>query len=460
MEDLFNFEDILICFLFTTENSDEVLETATIELFKNPLNKECFEIAKKLKKDNKEVSLVNAVKAGMNKELLLKINRMSNSLTIGQLSTPVEFYISEIKEQFYENQIEKRIKETVVNAVTSNKWQEEAELLIKDLNLLLDTGTVNKRLKTIKDIAHSERQSYYLREELAKTGKMSGLNSGIEAINKFTGGFQKELIILAGRPSMGKTALALFHACNIGEPGIYFNLEMNDSQLCQRLILQYSNEQILSNNLRDGRLTNEEKIKFEQTVGIIEGLPVYVYDKAKLSLQELSRVVRKEHREGRCNWVIIDYLQLMTIEGIKFPTRELEVAEISRSLKALQKDLNIPIIALAQLSRGVEQRADKKPMLSDLRESGSIEQDADTVIMIWRPKYYGLNNEAGVPYENEIFYLFEKHRQGAVGICQFYHNQTTSNFSDNPNSFSQNNYQPMKSLKPNIQDWDSDDREF
>ena len=454
-----DFEEILITFLFVSENSDEVLESATEDLFINKENIECFKLAKKLKKEGKQVSLVNAIKAGLKKEKVIKINEHYNSLSAGQLATPVSFFIDELREKFYENMIEKRIKEAIINSISNNQWKIEAENLVKDLNLLLDTGTVNKRLKTIKEIAHKERESYRLREELAKQGKMSGLHTGIDSINKFTGGFQKEFIILAGRPSMGKTALALFHACNFNEPGIYFNLEMNDSQLCQRLILQYANDKIESKRLRDGQLTEQEYIEFENTIGKIEALPVQVYDKAKLSLQELSRTARQAHREGRCKWIIVDYLQLMTIEGGKHSNRELEVAEISRSLKALQKDLDIPLMALAQLNRGVEQRADKKPMLSDLRESGSIEQDADTVIMIYRPKYYGLNDESGTPYTNEIFYLFEKHRQGAVGGCQFFHtNETITNFTDQKHQPIE--YLSMNTLKPNVQDWDSEDREF
>lgn len=452
------FEDILIAFLFTSENCDEVLESASKDLFVSKQNIECFEIAKKLKKEGKIVTLSNAFKSGLSKENIIRLTSLSNNLTTGQLATPPSFYLDELKEKFYETQIEKRIKESLQSSITSGQWKQEAEILIKDLNILLETGEVNKRLKTIKEIAHSERQSYRLREELSKQGKMSGLHTGINSLNKFTGGFQKEFIILAGRPSMGKTALALFHACNFNEPGIYFNLEMNDSQLCQRLILQFANDQIESKRLRDGQLTQDEYMTFESTIGVIEQLPVRVYDKAKLSLQELSRTARQAHREGICKWIIVDYLQLMTIEGGKHANRELEVAEISRSLKALQKDLDIPLIALAQLNRGVEQRADKKPMLSDLRESGSIEQDADTVIMIYRPKYYGLNDESGTPYTNEIFYLFEKHRQGAVGVCQFFHNETITNFNDTKHQPTE--YLSMNALKPNIDDWDSDNRDF
>jgi replicative DNA helicase len=191
-----------------------------------------------------------------------------------------------------------------------------------------------------------------------------------------------------------------------------------------------SDNQILSSRLRDGNLTQPELAAFEKTIGKIEHNPFLIYDKARCGVHEAIRVIKREHRKGRCKWVIIDYLQLMTIEGFRGGNREAEVAEISRTIKAAQKELGIPIIALAQLSREVEKRADKKPMLSDLRESGSLEQDADTVAFVWRPSYYGLNDDNGTPYTNEIFYLFEKHRQGATGTVEFRHSVNMTSFSD------------------------------
>jgi replicative DNA helicase len=214
---------------------------------------------------------------------------------------------------------------------------------------------------------------------------------------------------------------------------------MNKSQLCQRLILQHADQEINSARLRDGTLAKDELKTFETIIGKIEHEPFLIYDKARCVVHEAIRVIKKEHRKGRCKWAIIDYLQLMTIEGFKGGNREAEVAEISRTLKAAQKELGIPIIALAQLSREVEKRPDKKPVLSDLRESGSLEQDADTVAFVYRPAYYGLSDDNGNPYTNEIFYLFEKHRQGATGVVEFRHSSNMSNFTDAQQYESSNN---------------------
>jgi len=253
------------------------------------------------------------------------------------------------------------------------------------------------------------------------------METGVGSINKYTGGWQNEFIIIAARPSMGKTALALFHGVKSGQPGIYFNLEMNKSQLTQRLILQHT-DNIVGSHLRDGTLTQDEMVEFERTIGKIENVPFMIYDKARCGVHQAVRVMKQQHRKGKCNWAIIDYLQLMTLEGNKGSNRENEIAEISRILRSAQKELNIPIIALAQLNRDCEKRPDKKPLLSDLRESGSLEQDADTVAFIYRPAYYGLQKDDGTPYTNEIFYLFEKHRHGATGSVEFRHNYNLSQF--------------------------------
>jgi replicative DNA helicase len=227
---------------------------------------------------------------------------------------------------------------------------------------------------------------------------------------------------------------------------------MSQSQLTQRLILQNSNERIRSSALRDGTLNPDELTYFEKTIGIVENKPFKIYDKAGCGVNEAIRIIKRHARLNQCEWVIIDYLQLMTLEGFKGGNREAEVSQISRTLKAAQKELNIPFIVLAQLNRKCEETTDKKPSLSHLRESGSIEQDADTVAFIWRPEYYDLKNEeTGAPYTNEIFLLFEKHRQGATGSVGFRHNTTMSSFhgmNESPNQFPElkTNLQPNKSF--------------
>jgi replicative DNA helicase len=171
----------------------------------------------------------------------------------------------------------------------------------------------------------------------------------------------------------------------------------------------------------------------EQSIGTIEQKKLLVYHKPSCGLHEAIRVIKKAHKSGRCKWAVIDYLQLLQLEGMNKGNREQEVSTMIKLLKRCQLDLGIPIILLSQLSREVEKRSTKMPILADLRESGEIEQTADSVVFIWRPAYYKLQDDNGQDYTNEIFYLFEKHRQGAVGMVKFRHNPTMSNFyDDNP----------------------------
>ncbi len=410
----------------------EIIPQLSEHHFKDELALKCFKTIKNIIADNKQPTLIT----------LAQFGRVEKTFTGADLSTitswgdefyfnqPVNDYIAILKDEHIKRQINSVMVEASLEFSGLRGGAQTAAEIIKRLNALLEDGASNDNMLDTLTLAAEERQAYYRRAELHQSGKTSGLNTGLSALNRFTGGFHPELIILAGRPSMGKTALALYHACNFNEPGIYFNLEMNKSQLCQRLILQHSSERINSARLRDGNLTQPELHAFETTIGTVENLPVLIYDKPRCGVHEAIRVMRREARKGNCKWVIIDYLQLMTIEGFRGGNREAEVAEISRTLKAAQKELNIPIIALAQLSRQVEQQADKRPILSDLRESGSIEQDADTVIFIYRPEYYALNDELGNPYSSDVFYLFEKHRQGSTGEVRFKHNSTITSFSD------------------------------
>lgn len=418
--------------LNSDDNYKEIVPQLTEEHFNDELALKAFRIINAIMKDGKQPTFVTFGKYAISDKSLTpqqiaSVTEWGNELSY---SEPINEYIAILKDEHIKRNISLIMTEEALGLGKARSGGETAVNIIKKLNSLIENGSPTDNIITTQQLAHEERQAYYRRAALNQSGKTSGLNTGLAALNRFTGGFHPELIILAGRPSMGKTALALFHACQFNEPGIYFNLEMNQSQLCQRLILQHSSEQINSARLRDGNLSQHELHAFETTIGEVEKLPIMIYDKPRCGVHEAIRMMRREARKGLCKWAIIDYLQLMTIEGFRGGNREAEVAEISRTLKAAQKELNIPIIALAQLSRQVEQRADKRPILSDLRESGSIEQDADTVMFVYRPEYYGLNDDSGMPYRADVFYLFEKHRQGSTGEVRFKHNNTITSFSD------------------------------
>ena len=249
---------------------------------------------------------------------------------------------------------------------------------------------------------------------------LRGVPSGYTELDRITQGWQKsDLIILAARPSMGKTAFALNLARNaavdFNKPIAFFSLEMSSVQLVTRLI---STETMLTaDKLRTGNLAEYEWQQLNTMVSPLVNAKIFIDDTAQLSIFDLRAKCRRLKQQHDIQMIFIDYLQLMTAKGEKNGTREQEISTISRSLKSLAKELNVPVLALSQLSRSVETRpGSKKPILSDLRESGAIEQDADMVLFIYRPEYYGLTeDEGGASAKGKAVISIAKHRNGKLG---------------------------------------------
>ncbi len=258
-----------------------------------------------------------------------------------------------------------------------------------------------------------------------RTSGLSGLETGYHDLDKLTSGWQSsDLIIIAARPAMGKTAFVLSMAKNMAvnynTPIAIFSLEMSNLQLVNRLISNVC--ELRGEKIKSGQLTPMEWDQLMSRIKQLYGAPLFIDDTPSLSIFELRTKARRLVREHNVKFIIIDYLQLMNASGMKFGSREQEVSMISRSLKQLAKELNIPIVALSQLNRSVESRGDsnskdgKRPQLSDLRESGAIEQDADIVCFIHRPEYY-LHSEYDA--ENNYIgglaeFIVAKHRSGSV----------------------------------------------
>lgn len=257
----------------------------------------------------------------------------------------------------------------------------------------------------------------------ANTGGLTGVASGFTKLDEMTSGWQKsDLVILAGRPAMGKTSFALSIAKNIAidnrVPTAFFSLEMSNVQLVNRLISNTC--EIDSKKVMNGQLDDSEWNRLDKNIRKLDGAPLYLDDTPGLSIFELRTKARRLVREKDVKIIMIDYLQLMNANGMRFGNRQEEVSTISRSLKSLAKELDIPIIALSQLNRSVEQRDNsndgKRPQLSDLRESGAIEQDADMVLFVHRPEYYHIyHDENGNDLHGMAQIIIAKHRKGAVG---------------------------------------------
>ncbi len=246
---------------------------------------------------------------------------------------------------------------------------------------------------------------------------VTGLTSGFKDLDNLTAGFQPQnLIILAARPSMGKSAFAL-EICNhvavdTGKPCAFFSLEMSQSEVAQRLMC--ARAKVDAHHIRTGKLAKDDWPRLIKATGELEAAPLYVDDTPGLSLLELrARAQTLKRRQDDLGLIVVDYLQLMTT-GRNEESRLQEVSRISRDLKALAKDLDVPVIALSQLNRSPEQRHDKRPMLSDLRESGSIEQDADMVMFLYREEYYDREMEDDSK-KGVAEVIIAKHRNGPTG---------------------------------------------
>lgn len=277
-------------------------------------------------------------------------------------------------------------------------------------------------------------------EEAGKQdGGMVGVPSGFTALDRMTNGFQPaNLIILAARPAMGKTAFVLSMARNMAvdhNKGVaIFSLEMSSIELVNRLIS--SESEIASGKIRTGQLAEDEWQKLEYRARRLEDAPIYIDDTPAISIFELRAKCRRLKRQHDISIIVIDYLQLMTGTPETKGNREQEVSGISRALKGIAKELEVPIICLSQLNRSVESRPDKKPQLSDLRESGAIEQDADIVSFIHRPEYYGFTedeNQMSLRGVAEI--ILAKHRAGSVGDVRLRWIGEFTKFADLEDSF-------------------------
>lgn len=280
----------------------------------------------------------------------------------------------------------------------------------------LTTGNVKKEVQSMAQVV-SEAYSKLLDAKDRDDG-IVGVASGFTALDNLTLGWQpSDLVIIAARPAMGKTAFVLSMAKNMAVdmkiPVAFFTLEMSSVQLVNRIIS--STAEVPSASLKSGRINEVQWANITNNINVLENAPMFIDETPALSISEFRSKIKRLKKQHDIQIAIIDYLQLMSA-GTNMQSREQEVSTISRNLKAIAKEVNIPIIALSQLSRNVEQRGgDKRPQLSDLRESGAIEQDADMVIFIHRPEYYGFKtDEAGNSLIGVAEIIVAKHRNGAV----------------------------------------------
>jgi replicative DNA helicase len=302
---------------------------------------------------------------------------------------------------------------------------------IRQIEAIQEGMNYNAVFHPIGDASREAIALYDRRKALYKEGKISGISTGLKDLDYITNGGWKpgQLIILAARPAMGKTALALHFARSAalsGVPVMVFSLEMDVQGLTNRLI--FSEQDINRYKFSVGRLSEDEEMKLCNAANSLYGLPLTIDDTSGLSMQQIKSRARSQQIKGKCGLVLIDYLQLTDMRSQnKTYNREQEVSQASRAAKIMAKELGVPVILLSQLSRQVEGRAIKIPLLSDLRESGAIEQDADVVLFIHRPEYY--DEKAAV--KGEGIMRVSKQRDGATGDIAFKYNSNLTRIAGN-----------------------------
>tara|TARA_R110002020_G_scaffold13584_3_gene48767 strand:+ start:874 stop:2175 length:1302 start_codon:yes stop_codon:yes gene_type:complete len=389
---------------------DKYSELIHKDLFDNPFCKSVYHAITKLKQEAREIDIYSLSKNIKGEDVAYDLTQMTdlafsfnNSLTC----------IAILTEEFH-----KRTLKSIVYDV-NNKIQdaEEVEEIIEYLRLQLSKLTI----ATADSLSNTENQILEFLEDMDKrmnTDGLLGIASGFKEIDSFTGGWQEtDLIIIGGASSMGKTSFALalgYNAAKYSEtPTVIFSYEMSAIQLLRRLASMES--EINNKYLVNGTINNEEYKKIHETIRKIEDLPINIDEGNITSLAYLAYRIKEYVKNKNIKLVLVDYLQLVTSKS-KTGNREQEVSQVARTLKNLAKELNITIIALSQLNRGVGMRNNSKPTLSDLRESGEIEQAADVVMLIYRPEYYGIEfDDNGKSTKGTANIIFAKGRNIGVG---------------------------------------------
>ena len=395
-------EIIVLAYLLKhSELLDSHFEFISADLFANSENLKIFKVLEDFHQKQKNISIetvknyIPDIQSNTLKGLSLQIDQIvfSKDIFKNYLETLQELYLR--RELF-------KITQSKNTEATSFETSNNVKDIFLDLEKkLFDLSNFNKDSYEFKDFATVTKSSIKLVEKaFKKKGKYSGVVSGFNDLDNMLGGLQNsDLVILAGRPSMGKTALATNIAFNAAkfysseeEKGsvVMFSLEMSAEQIGLRILAEQS--KIPSDKLRKGELTENDSMALSETYKEIHNLKFFFDDSPNLTVSELRSKLRRYKNNFNIKLVLIDYLQLIKPEGNK-DNRVNELSEITRNLKQLAKEFDLPVVSLSQLSRQVESRDDKRPLLSDLRESGSIEQDADVVMFIYRESYYLQRNE-------------------------------------------------------------------
>ncbi len=388
------------------------------EMFYKPNHQKVYRAINELNKEGEPIDILTVT----NKlKSLGDLDLIGGPYFIAQLTSRVgsaaniEYHCRILQEKFIKRELIR-----ISSEVTNQAFEESSDVFdvldFAEQNLFdVSQGNLNRANTRMSDLLHEAIKNI---EDRTSDEKHHGVPSGFHELDEVTGGWQQSnLIIIAARPGMGKTAFALALARNAAidykKPVAIFSLEMEAVELVNRMISMETG--LDSDTLRKGNLKPDDWNQLHTNISLLSEAPIFINDTPGLSIMEFRSIARRLKQQNDVSLILIDYLQLMRGNGDNKGLREQEISMISRSLKAIAKELKIPIIALAQLSRKVEESADKRPLLAHLRESGAIEQDADMVCMLYRPEYYRITEDAqGNSLLGLAQLIIAKNRHGAI----------------------------------------------
>lgn len=407
---------VLGAMLISSNAVAEAAEWLEPEDFYRRGHQHIFEAMRTLYENGQPIDVITTTAVLQGKQGVLEslggTDYLVNLATAMPTALHIEHYAGIVREKALLRQI---ISVTHEVGTACYQGEEAPEDLLAEAERRILALSQNRRVRDFTHISEVLETAYERIEQLFENeGNMTGLPTGYSDLDRMTSGFQKsDLIIVAARPSVGKTAFALNVAQNIairaGTPVAIFSLEMAKEQLVQRMLC--AEAYIDGHKLRTGTLDDDDWPKLSMGVSTLSNAPIYIDDTPGINISEMRSKLRRLKSQSGLGFVVIDYLQLIHGRRTSSDNRQQEISEISRMLKQLARELEVPVVALAQLSRSVEQRQDKHPMLSDIRESGSIEQDADIVAFLYRDDYYDPESDK----KNVVEILIAKQRNGPTG---------------------------------------------
>ena len=450
-------ENAVIGAILIERGAIDKINLKSVEFYKD-CNQKIYEILLQLNKENKPIDILTVSEALQNKGLLEEIGGRYYISTLASFvanAYNIEEHALIVHDKFIKRQLLSFcfcLMEKAYN--DSEDTFDVIDYANSELDKINNDVLLEDDILQFKEVIKNTIEQLKVRVELHNLGKTIGIPTPISKLTRSTSGWQpKDFIVIGARPGAGKTALALAILKTAAESGksVYFaSLEMAHTQLAGRMIVGHSG--ISADDFKFGAIQEIDWIKLEKAFAHLITLPIFIDDKPK-NINRIKSKAKLLHRKNQCDMLIIDYIQLASIQGENGSrNREQEISYISRQCKTIGMELDIPVIALSQLNREVEKRPNKRPNLSDLRESGSIEQDADMVIFIYRPEMYGFTeDENGEPLKGKSELILAKHRNGHIGTIDFKFNESLTAVYDVDDfqDLAKEDYNPNRNIEPN-----------